>query len=1133
MTTFTIISLGNVEFLGQVLNAVAMVCGTGNFQQLCICGAIIGLLFIGFQCIFQGGQRINLQHTLVCMICYMLFFGPSCTVVVEDAQSSTYTRTIDNVPFGVGVAGTTISGIGYGLTKLIEQAYGTPDRTADYSYNEPLKILTSLRNATESDEIWSTLDGICGAGCNTRQATINYLSECTATAMQQGRITNTEIYKADLGSADAGGVDIFKFDSPAYMTMLPIVEGGKLVGASEDGYVTCKEGWPILKKAVFNKLKTTEVATQLNKMLGNKEISADGTKKVVADWSRIQGSFESLGITATTAQDFVVASVIRPTFEKAAASYYTKMQDYSKALAINQAIAQRNVQWAAEQSMFLSSARAFIAYFEGFVYAITPIVGFLMMVGAFGLSLVGKYFLVLVWIQLWLPCMSIANLYTMTGARSDMISASLGGASFYAVDDMLAQAQTWVATGGFLFAATPMMALFLVGGSMYAFTTLANRLQGQDHFNEKMVAPDAVQVGAVQSVAPTQSYNRYAGALASGAEQIMPSAAAMTQMANAVSSAKTNMENETASLAAGFAKTGGTDTSFGTNNSAINTIAKSVGATQVSGTSTFQDVVERVGQQFNATADEKNAVTARFGAAAKAGIDAGKENGQEKDEKGRTIKDSPFALFSNIAKEKGLAGAVARAIGIEAGVNVSGETSNTDTATDGTSFSHSNTSGEGASRLKSLQSSLANAFTAGVSNVSSDSWAESSRVTKNASMSKQFASMSSTAKTYSESKSISDYLALSQGNRALNTIAQRLNNTEKGRQVLDDLQGYGINEHFSSERLGKIADDKKYFAQMIANGTTPTDADEQKAQAMAAMNDMLNHGDFARYAKIATATDLPSTRANEFNMQSPDYVNGAMPGQTASMRDKAESEISGYKAKVDAGKASVPKAEYGDGAEIVDGLKTEYDANVDNQAGKNFADVTQKHKQALLETLQETRGDSLAILLAKKGVAGAAFGLFDGKSPVEKPTDAAKKGLGAALWDDVTRNIKERSLNMTSFKDFFSLHEQDLKGMSQAQVNYVSASFRTVKMFDGRVGSEEQLKNFTNATNALREEIKDHVFGKNYDEKRDKETLDAYTKGMTIQLESLMSNKTQGYSTKVLDFNRTFKVETAKGQKIS
>ena len=1126
MTTFTIISLGNVEFLGQVLNAVAMVCGTGNFRQLCICGAIIGLLFIGFQCIFQGGQRINLQHTMVCMICYMLFFGPSCTVVVEDAQSSTYTRTIDNVPFGVGVAGTTISGIGYGLTKLIEQAYGTADRTADYSYNEPLKILTSLRNATESDEIWSTLDGICGAGCNTRQATINYLSECTATAMQQGRITNTEIYKADLGSADAGGVDIFKFESPAYMTMLPIVEGGKLVGASEDGYVTCKEGWPILKKAVFNKLKTTEVATQLNKMLGNKEISADGTKKVVADWSRIQGSFESLGITATTAQDFVVASVIRPTFEKAAASYYTKMQDYSKALAINQAIAQRNVQWAAEQSMFLSSARAFIAYFEGFVYAITPIVGFLMMVGAFGLSLVGKYFLVLVWIQLWLPCMSIANLYTMTGARSDMISASLGGASFYAVDDMLAQAQTWVATGGFLFAATPMMALFLVGGSMYAFTTLANRLQGQDHFNEKMVAPDALQVGAVQSVAPTQSFNRYAGALASGAEQIMPSAAAMTQMANAVSSAKTNMENETASLAAGFAKTGGTDTSFGTNNSAINTIAQNVGSTQISSTSTLRDVAERVAKENGYDMSNVNTVMTQFGAAARAGIGVGDKNEDLTDDKGNKLPGNPAKWLNSLVQKGGFLGAVAKAVGLEGGISTSSETKNSDSAQSGESYSQSHNSGEGASKAASLQSNLANSFTAGVSSVSSDSWAEASRVTQNASMSKQFSNMSSTAKTYSESKSISDFMALSQGNRSLNTIAERLNSTEEGRQVLDKLQGYGSDASFSTDRKALIAKDSNSFAKMIANGTTPNHADIVKAQAMAAMNDMLNHGDFAQFAKVATATDLPSTRANDANLQSPDYVKGATPGQTATMRGKAAAEIDEHKATIEAGKATVPEANYGDGAEIVSGLVTQRDGNVNNQAGVNLGAVMSPHARTLLETLQKTKGEGVGVYLAKHGVTGLIRRVYDQKSPVQESENKSFMQSLKDLWNGKT----------SSMADFVSGHQQELVGLSSAQKEYMEASYNLKHNSNIEFNPEGFQKNAERVETArqnLKKEIKQHVFGDKYDAKRDEATLNKYLNGVTTQIEMLESNETQGYATKLMDFNRTFKVQAASGQKIS
>ena len=173
MTTFNIISIGDVEFLGRILNAVATVCGTGDFKTLCICGFVFGLLFIGFQCIFQGAQRINLQHTLVCFICYMCFFGPSCTVTIEDARGSTYTRVVDNVPIGVGVAGMAISGIGYGVTKLMEQAFGTVDRTENYSYIEPLKILNDLRAAAYSDDIWAAIDNQCGAGCDTRQAVVN------------------------------------------------------------------------------------------------------------------------------------------------------------------------------------------------------------------------------------------------------------------------------------------------------------------------------------------------------------------------------------------------------------------------------------------------------------------------------------------------------------------------------------------------------------------------------------------------------------------------------------------------------------------------------------------------------------------------------------------------------------------------------------------------------------------------------------------------------------------------------------------------------------------------------------------------------------------------------------------------
>ncbi len=58
---------------------------------------------------------------------------------------------------------------------------------------------------------------------------------------------------------------------------------------------------------------------------------------------------------------------------------------------VNQAIQQRNTQWAAEQSMFMTVVRPMLTFFEGFIYAITPIIAFIIVMGSFGLQLAGKY----------------------------------------------------------------------------------------------------------------------------------------------------------------------------------------------------------------------------------------------------------------------------------------------------------------------------------------------------------------------------------------------------------------------------------------------------------------------------------------------------------------------------------------------------------------------------------------------------------------------------------------------------------------------------------------------------------------------------------------------------------------------
>ncbi len=122
--------------------------------------------------------------------------------------------------------------------------------------------------------------------------------------------------------------------------------------------------------------------------------------------------------------------------------------------------------------MFMTVVRPMLTFFEGFIYAITPIIAFIIVMGSFGLQLARKYVQTILWIQLWMPVLSIINLFVHTAASNEMSSLSAGGLnSMYALSSTGDVLQHWIATGGMLAAATPVISLFIVTGSTYAFTS--------------------------------------------------------------------------------------------------------------------------------------------------------------------------------------------------------------------------------------------------------------------------------------------------------------------------------------------------------------------------------------------------------------------------------------------------------------------------------------------------------------------------------------------------------------------------------------------------------------------------------------------------------------------------------------
>ncbi|MCF0254036.1 MAG: conjugal transfer protein TraG N-terminal domain-containing protein, partial [Duodenibacillus sp.] len=144
MSAFTLHSIGDTAFLAQVLNAVAMTAGSGDLARLAAVGALAGLLIIALQSLMAGGRELNVHHLLVSAVAYLCLFGPTATVVIEDAYAGG-ARTVSGVPLGVAASGAMISGVGYGLTRLFEQAYGEPDRLTERAFAEALQSLARVR----------------------------------------------------------------------------------------------------------------------------------------------------------------------------------------------------------------------------------------------------------------------------------------------------------------------------------------------------------------------------------------------------------------------------------------------------------------------------------------------------------------------------------------------------------------------------------------------------------------------------------------------------------------------------------------------------------------------------------------------------------------------------------------------------------------------------------------------------------------------------------------------------------------------------------------------------------------------------------------------------------------------------
>lgn len=516
MLEFSMYSIGSGRFLREVFNAVAMLTGTGDFIKAVAIAMLFSVIVVCLQAVLRGGRSIAWEHVLLGFILFGICFGSPSRVIVEDVYTNDV-YTVDNVPLGVAASGSMISKVGYGLTVLFETGFGSANRVTDLPYLSSLKYLVIADQDASSGFM---LDGLSTeTGVDVRASLGAYIKNCTVPALR--------IAKKDRASATQMNVqDLLKYGSEDNVKGSVIYYWGN--GGNNKKEVTCKEAYTELNTDVFSKITNDNVSSILNNSLQSMNSGSTPNYQLT-----INDAFTYLDVSTQEQQNFALASIITPIFQYAYQHFYTRSEALADTM-VAQALQQRNYQWVSEQSLWATVVMPLMTFFEGFVYAITPFCAMLFFYGMFGLGLIGKYLQTLFWINLWMPIMAICNLYISLSVSGQLQGINLG--SMDGVSTAITTLQNQIATGGMLMTATPLLALMVVTGSTYAFTTLASRLNGGDHVDEKIMAPSSVKVGDVFDQQAFQQANRGAGHLSTGKQAVYENISFGQQVSSLISS---------------------------------------------------------------------------------------------------------------------------------------------------------------------------------------------------------------------------------------------------------------------------------------------------------------------------------------------------------------------------------------------------------------------------------------------------------------------------------------------------------------------------------------------------------------------------------------------------------------------
>jgi hypothetical protein len=471
--TYSIFSIGNSEFLYQVMNGMVRIFdfsngGLSSFiaiaSMLMLLGGLLGKIF--------NDKATPIKDWIFGLIFFFILSGPFAKADVEIISVRTgVVYTVDNVPLFAALGGYLTTSLTHLLSEEFQQSFAAINPSVNGL--EPLRALTSIQNLGLSRV---AIPGI-PANYDPIGSIQNYLVDCFIgyKNLQNEKNIVDSAFKAAYMSEGWAAVHV------PINTLTTNISLGTIYYN-----IGCKDAHAQIKSLWFDTeaFKNT-IAAYLKSKGSNGAALLEGWNDTITANTPAAAAINQFKIS----EGILVNNMLQNAASSEGGSIYR-----SADVRVFEAKQERLFKMASERSMWMEMSIGMVSILESFIYFIAPLIAVLLVMGGMGLKALISYFGLVVWVNFWPISMMFVNLYT-TMALEGKFSGIEGSASTFGLfDESMMTVESSIAFASQLTAMIPMLTLFILHRGVHTMMGVASQ-SAPNTFNGSAAAQSAQTTG--------------------------------------------------------------------------------------------------------------------------------------------------------------------------------------------------------------------------------------------------------------------------------------------------------------------------------------------------------------------------------------------------------------------------------------------------------------------------------------------------------------------------------------------------------------------------------------------------------------------------------------------------------------